>query len=73
MIWKNPDSFDTLQKMGNDLEISGQFQHHPENGKWSGKIWRVVELSKIWEIIQKNLESFETVWKLGSDLENPGS
>ena len=25
MIWKNPDSFETVQKMGNYLEKSGQF------------------------------------------------
>ena len=25
MIWKNPDSFETVQKMGNDLGKSGQF------------------------------------------------
>ena len=33
IIWKNPDSFNTLHKMGNDPEKSGQIQHHPENGK----------------------------------------
>ena len=32
MIWKNPDSCDRLQKMGNDPEKSGQFLK--PSGKW---------------------------------------
>ena len=77
MTLKNLESFETVRKMGYDLEKSGQFWHPSKNGKWSGKIrtvstpsgkWKIIwknmdsgELSKIWEIIQKNLESFETV------------
>ena len=30
-----------LATMGNHLEKSEQFWHHPENGKWSGKMWMV--------------------------------
>ena len=33
MTWKNSDSFDTVPKMGNDLEKSGQLLNCPENGK----------------------------------------
>ena len=29
----NPDGFETVWKIGNDLEKSGQFLHHSENGK----------------------------------------
>jgi len=33
MIWKNLDCRETVRKMGNDLEKSGQFLNCPENGK----------------------------------------
>ena len=46
MTWKNPNSFDTIQKMGIDLEKSRQFWNRPENKKWSWKIWSVVKLSR---------------------------
>ena len=41
----------------------------PENGKLSGKFWRVLKQSGKWEMTLKNLESFETVRKMGYDLE----
>ena len=70
MIWKNPDSFDTLRKMENDLEKSGQFQHHPENGKLSGKIWIVVNCPKygklsrkIWRVLKPS-RKWEVIWKI---------
>ena len=69
MIWENPDSFETVRKMGNDLEKSGQFWNRPENGKWSGKLHTVLKQSGKWEMIWKIPESFETVPKMGNDLE----
>ena len=86
MIWKdldrfeifrlNLDSFDTVQKIGNNLEISwwiwnrqetgkwsGKIRtiwHRPENRRWSGKILTVVEHSGKWEMIRKNMDSFKT-------------
>ena len=50
----NPDGFETTQKMGNDQENSGQFLHHSEIGKWSGKIRMVVKLFGKLEMIWKN-------------------
>ena len=72
MTWKNLDGFDTVQKMGTDLEKSRQFWNRPENKKWSWKIWSVVKLSGKWETILKNLESFKTVRKMGNYLEKFG-
>ena len=58
--------------MGNNLEKSGQFLHHAENGKWSGKIWTVETLSGKWEMIWKNPDSCDTVRKMGNDLDKSG-
>ena len=65
----NPDGFETIQKMGNDQEKSGQFLHNSENGKWSGKIRKVVKLFGKLEMIWKNLVCFETIRIMGNDLE----
>lgn len=73
-----PDGFETVRKMGNDLEKSGQFLYDSEYGKWSGKIQKVVTLSEKWEMICK----FQTVYQVfllyaqknsGQTKENPGS
>ena len=58
--------------MGNDLEKSGQFLHHSENGELSGKIWKVVKLSRKWEMIRKSSDNFETVRKMGNGLAKSG-
>ena len=55
-----PDGFETVLRMGNNLGKSGQFLHHAENGKWSGKIRTVETLSGKWEMIWKNPDIFET-------------
>ena len=67
-----PDGFETVLIMGNNLGKSGQFLHHAENGKWSGKIRTVETLSGKWEMIRKNPDIFETVLKIGNDLEKSG-
>ena len=69
MIWKNPDSCETVWKMGNDPKKSGWFWHRLENGKWSGKIRTLLTLSGEREMIWKNMDSCETVQKMGNDLE----
>ena len=53
----NPDGFETVRKLWNYLEKSGQFLHHSDNGKWSGKIQKVVKLSGKWEMICKSPDS----------------
>ena len=60
-----PDGFETVLRMGNNLGKSGQFLHHAENGKWSGKIRTVETLSGKWEMIWKNPDIFEIVQKNG--------
>ena len=53
---ENPDSCDTVRKMGNDLK----------------KIQTVVTLFGNWEMIWKNPDSFDTVRKMGNYLEKSG-
>ena len=62
----NADGFETVQKMGYDLEKSGQL------GNDLKKIRTVLKLSEKWEMIRKNLDGFETVRKMGYDLEKSG-
>jgi hypothetical protein len=38
----NPDGFETVWKIGNNLEKSGQFLHHSENGKRSEKSGQLI-------------------------------
>ena len=47
VIWKYSDSFESVQKVWNNFEMSRQF-------------WKELEY---FEVIQKYLDSFETVWK----------
>ena len=42
MIWKNLNTFETVRKMENDLEKSGQFQNHLDNWQSSRKTFRSV-------------------------------
>ena len=72
VIRKNPDSFDTIRKIGNDPEKSGQLWNCPENGKWSGKIQTVFTPTEKWEMIWKYMDNYDTVWKMGNDLEKSG-
>ena len=44
MILKNPDFFETVRKMGYDLEKSGWFWNRPESGKLSGRIQTVYQV-----------------------------
>ena len=59
MIQKNPDGFDTVWKLGNDLEKSRQLWNCPENGRWSEKIRMVLKPSGKWEMVWKNLDSIK--------------
>ena len=72
MIRKNPDSFETVRKIGNDSEKSGHFWNRPENWQSSGKIRTVLKPSGKLAMIRKNLDSFETVRKMGYDPEKSG-
>ena len=44
VIWKNPDSFEKILKIGSHLERSIQFRNHPENWQSSGKIRTVLKV-----------------------------
>ena len=72
MIWKNPDSCDTVQKNKNDLEKIQTVVTLYET--WE-MIWKNPDSSDTvlqWEIIWKNPESCDTVQKGGKDLEKSG-
>ena len=61
MIWKNLDSFETVQKIDDYLEKSGQIWNRLENCQSSGKIWTVLKLSRKLEIIWKTPDRFESI------------
>ena len=67
-----PDGFETVLRMGNNIGKSGQFLHHWENGKWYGKIQKVVKMYGKWEMIWKNPDSFNTIRKMENYLEKSG-
>ena len=72
VIWKNPDSFEIIRKIGNHLE-------NPDSFEIIRKLAVIRKNLDSFEVIQKvgnhleNPDSFEIIWKIGSHLENRDS
>ena len=72
MTWKNPDIFETIRKINNNMEKSGQYWNCPENCQWSGTIRTILKLSGKLVMIWENPDSFETLRKIDNYLEKSG-
>ena len=88
-IWKNPDTFAIIEKIGSHLEKPNSFEiirkigSHLEkldsfeiirkNWQSSGNIRTALKSSGKLAIIWENPDSFETIRKIGYHLEKSGS
>ena len=59
IIWKNPDSFEIIRKIGYHLENPDSFEIIRKIGNHLEKIWTVLKPSRKLEIIWKNPDRFE--------------